>query len=988
MSVKASLIAKYPTVVKERVLPVLKERGIGDSGSSLDVTREYVRLYGAIPKTGASQKEKDAYQAQKAAIEAAMRLGTYVPPSSVNVNVYTLTTQRGEKTFEAADKAQAIRLAESAGLDVTDVKLKGTVELTPKQAAQKIRTARARGISDAAEALVTYGRGFTDVLAKHYLGKDYAAPQEGDVPIRFGGQLLYLPAENVDLLKQTDAFKSARGTTKDRLAAAYESSIDDFNRWLSNLKNEYPEYYATYQTMGMAGLEQIAQNQERIVNQLEPYKQTVDGKTGYCLHCALQSKAVTEGDLATVNFNSEDIKSAAAIANEWFAMESEILKEDKLYQAFVINRAALPGGVNWGKKGWDALDIEQKNRVIDNYATTIRPGPWEIHKQWALKHSIEPMLAITPVAGTIYFWDKMSPTWKGISIATDVLALGFIIRGAAAGARAARGYTAAARIKGALAGAGNVALAEMTAPMEFLARPLDVTKSVGRQLLDSIETVFHPRKIPLGSAELTYTTARLPIDDVGGAKNAMQLRDAVIDAIVHNKKATATVQGVTISLNPSQLQKVGGAMVIHATPDVRPYLNGAIIGGGSQGSGMFVSPNFHSRFATATSLGNAPKGGIPGGLIIRDETALKAIAPSGKTYLGAAEIEAVIRPGLTLPAPSQVLFTRDVYGNKLSLLVIGKPFTAAQVANLKFLGSVDTIAQIFKPTIQVSKGQAGYVRIDSLIDMSHDLTPLVRQYNAARAAGNTVKAAELQQRIAELEKKIEAQVRDINDIRTRISQNDVVFAEYTDKGLMERWQELNPRRASVAERYGTRVPDIEAGRGMTWASRLINYGSTDFPPYAPPYVPPNLTPPYVPTLYVPPTQIPPAGPPVIPPYYPPYEPPRIPPRVPPSLTKEARARITPTALKYVNMERVADALAGWRQGAYYVTIFPPFRTKGNKRDVVFSRHKPPWLSVAYGVRSPQKTLFTKGKLPPRISLDMGVTTAVVKNGKELHFDYN
>jgi hypothetical protein len=70
---------------------------------------------------------------------------------------------------------------------------------------------------------------------------------------------------------------------------------------------------------------------------------------------------------------------------------------------------------------------------------------------------------------------------------------------------------------------------------------------------------------------------------------------------------------------------------------------------------------------------------------------------------------------------------------------------------------------------------------------------------------------------------------------------------------------------------------------------------------------------------------------------------------------------------------------------YYITVFPPFRTKGGKPDVVYSRTKPPWGETATGKRSPQRSLKTFGKLPPEIELPMGIVTARVKHGKKLKF---
>ena len=70
---------------------------------------------------------------------------------------------------------------------------------------------------------------------------------------------------------------------------------------------------------------------------------------------------------------------------------------------------------------------------------------------------------------------------------------------------------------------------------------------------------------------------------------------------------------------------------------------------------------------------------------------------------------------------------------------------------------------------------------------------------------------------------------------------------------------------------------------------------------------------------------------------------------------------------------------------YWITIVPPYRTKGTKPDVIYSRQRPPWAKVAKGRHSPRKTVHPTGKLPSLIELPMGVTTARVKKGRKLRF---
>lgn len=75
----------------------------------------------------------------------------------------------------------------------------------------------------------------------------------------------------------------------------------------------------------------------------------------------------------------------------------------------------------------------------------------------------------------------------------------------------------------------------------------------------------------------------------------------------------------------------------------------------------------------------------------------------------------------------------------------------------------------------------------------------------------------------------------------------------------------------------------------------------------------------------------------------------------------------------------------WRQGMYWVSIYPGFRTTGGKPDVVYSRHRPVMGVPGKGRRSPMRTLRMKGNVPQVVELPMGVVTARVRHGTKLVF---
>ena len=823
------------------------------------------------------------------------------------------------------------------------------------------------------------------------------------------GETLLIPKDAAEELKDTEAYKDAKGTDEQKLGIALSITQSEFNNWLKDLEKEHPDLYKVYEEKGYDALKDTIQQQAtRQRDVMSTLDKSYKLDKGYDITAALINKDVTADELKLAGFKGSEITKANKAAQEVLDLEKEFLARSKESRELITRMALTPepqrsavlkeagkgNEASWiVDKKYDELTADEKLKVLERYESQVKPGALAVTKKY-LRTVAEPIIMFTPVVGTIAYWNKMAPWERALSIAGDIACVTFVVQAGAAAARATKGYTAGSRIKAAAKGAGQAVLAEATAPIEMVAHPIQTTKGIGRQIQSAIETLAHPKKLPLGATELSYTTTRLPVDDVGGAKKAMELRDAAVAAAIRGKPGKATVGKVTLELKPTELQKVGGAIALHQTPDVRPFLNGAVVKGGTEGSGLFISPNFHSRFAHATAFGDIPEGGIKGGLIIRDEKVLKTLVPSGKIYRSAAEIEAVLKPGTKLPAPSQVLFTRDIAGNKLTFLVIGKPYTQAQIAKLKLLGSLDTMAQVFKPTMKLTGPERKAITaMDDIIELAEERAKLARQLEAARTAGKAEVVRTLNQRIDKLDNKIDTLVKRVNTPRESIRPDNLAWAQYADKGILERYQELSPKRARATDR-GTRLPAIRPALAMRAAAArasrkvtgkepyvLVKYERGKAPGYAPCYVPAKA-PPYAPV------KIPPAAPMPTPPYTISRVAPARPPRI--AVTKEppkqpTRKSVTPIKLGRERIPRQPDSLVSWRQGRYFITIVDPYRTTGTKPDVIFSRGKPPGAKVATGRRSPQKTLLSKGKVPKLITLPMGATTARVKHGRVLGF---
>jgi len=403
-------------------------------------------------------------------------------------------------------------------------------------------------------------------------------------------------------------------------------------------------------------------------------------------------------------------------------------------------------------KQWNLIDNDAQFAGVDETgqvlikareADSIVEQPW-YNKFLTKEFAKGAIIGMIPIAGTIYHWNTMKTPWeKGLSIALDVACLIPFVGAVSAGVRAGGKLGIAI---------GRAALQEVKAPLLALTKPIETAKAA----LYPLETVVRSKKLPLTALELRYSTIRLPVDEIGDAKSAMHARDIITSAAIKGDKTSLQIAGKSIELSKIALQQRIMPAAVHTCPDIRPFLSGSVVQRGREG-GLFVSPSLHTRFASASAFGDIPKGGMNGAIIIRDEAVLSKLQPSGKIYRGTAEIEQVIPGGIELPPASQILMTRDVSGNKLHLAIIGKPFSAADIAKMKFAGSVDLIKDIFRPAIKVSgKG------IDELSEISRDAKAIRSEIDIARKSRNTSKITQLEKELSELNSRSKSLTRAID----------------------------------------------------------------------------------------------------------------------------------------------------------------------------------------------------------------------------------
>jgi hypothetical protein len=647
--------------------------------------------------------------------------------------------------------------------------------------------------------------------------------------------------------------------------------------------------------------------------------------------------------------------------------------------------------------------LEEANKAsieAQKRAAYIAANPAEAGKNF--------LIGMIPVVGTTTFWNKMKPWEQGLSVATDILTLIPFLGLASAEVRGG------AAIERAL---GRALLSEVKAPFTAIAHPIETFKTA----VMPIETLIRTDKVPLTALEIRTTTVRLPIADVGDAKTTMAARDILVDRAIKGDKPSIVIGGKQIELSQTALNQGIKPVAVHSTPDVRPFINGTVVKGSREG-GLYIAPTLHTRFTRASAFGDMPNEGMRGAVLIRDENILSKLQPSGKTYRRTAEMEKVIPDDVSLPPASQILMTRDVANKPLALVVIGEPFTRAEIAKMKFVGATDLLSDIFRPAITVSGKASKY---DDLVNMGREAKQLEQEIADAKIANvdrTAVKKMESELAAINTESRVRALAIDreyaaVGSLRPlglnvgrfidSISYNDIardnpVELAYALSSVNEdereyTLDEISPRyrdniRTMVGEILGRkRIIPVEVINRVT-ISGTRDSGISERIVVPPPRIttspPLRVPPPRVPIERVP-SRVPPVRPPdvpVRPPDYPPRPP--VPPRVPPRLgLPDIPPKIPPDKpaekFKRLTVKQIEGAIA-WKQGFIYVLWHAPY----GQEDVIYSRKPLPEVKYFKGPGSAAASIIARqGSIPPHVKRDMGAFDIDVFGGKNMANTY-
>lgn len=643
--------------------------------------------------------------------------------------------------------------------------------------------------------------------------------------------------------------------------------------------------------------------------------------------------------------------------------------------------------------------------------------------------------AMIPIYGTAKTWEE-NPGWaNAISVASDLAFFIPIIGQVAAASRAGQSLTRTA-IK--------VTAAEFTAPARAIANPFATVRGTAASAREIAE-IADVRRVPLSAIEARDGTIRIPTNR-GAAPNpgnisvddqvlrginptdAMRARDELTaNAIRGDSDFVRINEQAQAGITTAGFTKVRPA-AFHASPDIRNFLAGVTIQSSRSdpGQGLFVAPGFSQRFARSSATGNTAElteqaerlvglrqlsqEAVPGGVIITDPKLLAQLQSSNKLWRGAAEVEATLPPGVNLPPPSQILFTRGPDGRRLTLAIIGDPLSLAERAKLKIIGGERVFSDIFS--------RPGRVTADSSVNTSTDYARAADEAEEAlgllKQADNSddpFRAVEFQERAEDLLDAAAARASrrsQLNDLPVRetalyTGDQDIRagLERITEEPELQRVDLDGSRVDETLAPTRTRVqPDtlpsgsrrrVDGGGEATERIRSTRGNGTQRTNTDGPRTPDDTsrTPPPSPPRRVNVRTVPTNDGRV-----------RVP--SPDDSDVEGRVRVQsdepsrirlqarpglrrPRINKQGDVERNGQlvdtsGVVAWRQGFGYWVVLPPYR---GRQDAAFSRRRPNGVPVEKGPDSAFKTISRLGGQPISKSfmLDLGIVDASVAPGK-------
>ena len=176
------------------------------------------------------------------------------------------------------------------------------------------------------------------------------------------------------------------------------------------------------------------------------------------------------------------------------------------------------------------------------------------------------VIAMVPVYGTVYHWNRMSTGEKVLSIATDILSLIPIVGGISAAAKTASGTGRGARIAAAMKVVPKLVVQEILSPLEPVMHPIRTVKSIG-STVKGLANYLDPRYIPNTTLSTVYSTVRLDTAILGDTDATMYVRDQLMALQAAGEKPVVQFGDKVFTLRSGTFLDDGG--VVHASPNIR-----------------------------------------------------------------------------------------------------------------------------------------------------------------------------------------------------------------------------------------------------------------------------------------------------------------------------------------------------------------------------------------------------------------------------------
>ena len=287
--------------------------------------------------------------------------------------------------------------------------------------------------------------------------------------------------------------------------------------------------------------ERIAKQQEAALKDLEPYK---IGGTKLGIQIAPpggKDRTDQAGQTTPVTY---DIEKYARMGGEEKVLRAAGFPEDAIKKAF--EKAQQDRGIDehvqqyFKDKGWSlelpGINDPDRDKKLEEYQKRLDTAT----NDYLIKHDktkldlakdfgIQVAEMFVPGVYVARNWDDLSAGQKALWMAVDIVSVLPFVGAAAYGARGVSTAGRLARLKGAAKGIASEAVAQIRAPVDVIAHPVETVKATAKTVREVTENILHPSKIPEAVITTANNTVRLKVTEATTPEQAKKIRDVLIN---------------------------------------------------------------------------------------------------------------------------------------------------------------------------------------------------------------------------------------------------------------------------------------------------------------------------------------------------------------------------------------------------------------------------------------------------------------------------